>query len=455
MFARGCLKSDPAKYLSRLFGPNYRPSALFPVFKRTMSMKENAVKQRLESPLLQDVITPELLTVTNAFQKGGYDIRLVGGVVRDLLLGVPSKDIDLSTNATPEQMKEVFSSNGIKFIETGIEHGTLTAHISCHNFEVTTLRYDTEHDGRWAKVVFTNDWKLDAERRDLTINAMSMDMDFYFYDYFNGMEDLKCHRVRFVGSAKQRIQEDYLRILRYFRFYGRIATGPHDHDKDTLKIIEETAHGLQQIAVERIWMELSKILTGNFAPSILRCIYDLNVAKYIGLPDVSLEKLDNFEIVWHRMQSYSAHAVTLLVTLVDSVENVDILAKRLKLSNAERQLGRFIAAHCKSIAHDFPLKPYQDILVSSPVKCAEPLRGQVIELLYYQGKEDLVKDISEWKIPEFPVNGNDLKQFNIKPGPNFGKVLSRLKETWKDSYFSLSKEELLEKVEKLLESQKS
>lgn len=259
----------------------YSPSLLVSIFQRPMTTNK-AAKQRLKSPLLQEVITPELLTVTNAFKKGGYDIRLVGGVVRDLLLGVPSKDIDLSTNATPEQMIEVFKSNGIKFIETGLEHGTITAHVNSLSFEVTTLRYDTEQDGRWAKVVFTNDWKLDAERRDLTINAMSMDLDFWLYDYFGGMEDLKCHCVRFVGNAKQRIHEDYLRILRYFRFYGRIASGPDNHDEDTLKVIEETAPGLQRIAVERIWMELSKILTGNFAPSILRHIYDLKVAKHIG-----------------------------------------------------------------------------------------------------------------------------------------------------------------------------
>ena len=247
-----------------------------------MSMNDKYTKQRLDSPLLQEVLTPELYTVTNAFQKGGYDIRLVGGVVRDLLLGVESKDIDMSTNATPGQMIEVFNSNGIKYIETGLEHGTLTANVNHKCFEVTTLRYDTDQDGRWAKVVFTNDWKLDAERRDLTINAMSMDMDFWLHDYFGGLGDLRSRRVRFVGDARLRIREDYLRILRYFRFYARIAAGPDNHDEDTLKVIEETTPGLQHIAVERIWMELSKILIGNFAPSILRHIYNLKVAKYIG-----------------------------------------------------------------------------------------------------------------------------------------------------------------------------
>ena len=152
------------------------------------------------------------------------------------------------------------------------------------------------------------------------------------------------------------------------------------------------------------------------------------------------------------MKNHSPQAITLLVSLVDDANGVDLLAKRLKLSNAEKQLGRFIATQRELTDNhtDFPLKPYQDILVSCPTKCAEQLRSQVIELLYYKGKYDMVSDITEWQIPAFPVNGNDLKQYNIKPGPSFGKILNRLKELWKESYYTLSKKELLEKVNGLL-----
>lgn len=247
-----------------------------------MSMNGNNLCNKVQSPLLKQVLTPELLSITKAFQESGYDIRLVGGVVRDLLLETPSKDIDLSTNATPDEMKDVFGKNGIRFIETGLEHGTLTAHINHLDFEVTTLRYDTDQDGRRAKVVFTNDWRLDAERRDLTINAMSMDTDCILYDYFGGIEDLKNRCVRFVGDSRLRIKEDYLRILRYFRFYGRIAKDADGHDQQTLEVIREMASGLDKISVERVWMEMSKILVGHFAPSILKHIYDLGVAAHIG-----------------------------------------------------------------------------------------------------------------------------------------------------------------------------
>ena len=136
--------------------------------------------------LLDDVV----VGLCNIFIKKGFEIRVVGGAVRDVLLGNPAKDIDLSTTATPQQMVEVFSENKIRFVETGLEHGTLTAHYKDRDFQVTTLRYDVETDGRHAKVEFTNDWKLDAERRDLTFNSMSMDINAVLYDYFNGENDL-------------------------------------------------------------------------------------------------------------------------------------------------------------------------------------------------------------------------------------------------------------------------
>lgn len=178
-----------------------------------------------------------------------------------------------------------------------------------------------------------------------------------------------------------------------------------------------------------------------------------NVSLILGLPHVSPAQLELFKTIWSRMKNYTPQAVTLLVSLVDNVESVELLAKKLKLSNAEKQLGRFIASHRDLRDHaDFPVKPYQDILVSSSAKCTEQLRRQVIELLYYKGNSNLVEDIKEWQVPAFPVNGNDLKQYNIKPGPSFGKILNRLKEMWKESYYTLSREELLEKVNGLLQN---
>ncbi|CAD6991647.1 unnamed protein product [Ceratitis capitata] len=155
-------------------------------------------------------------------------------------MGIKPKDIDLATTATPDQMKEMFTKEG-------------------ENFEVTTLRIDVRTDGRHAEVQFTTDWQLDANRRDLTINSMFLGFDGTLYDYFYGYDDLMQRRVVFVGNADVRIQEDYLRILRYFRFYGRIAKEPCKHDEETLKAIRANVDGLARISGERIWAELQKL----------------------------------------------------------------------------------------------------------------------------------------------------------------------------------------------------
>lgn len=253
----------------------------FPTFCKSKLMSYSAV-DNLDTREFKSILTPELFTVTAPFEQQGYDIRIVGGAVRDILLGIKPKDVDLGTNATPSEMIELFKKNNIHYIETGLQHGTLTVHVNKRDFEVTTLRIDAETDGRHAKVRFTHDWKLDAERRDLTFNAMSVGLDGTLYDYFGGREDLSKRRVKFVGDPRSRIQEDYLRILRYFRFYGRIALEEDNHDQATLNVIRECAGGLKKIAVERIWMEVSKILTGNHTTSLVRRMYELNVSQCIG-----------------------------------------------------------------------------------------------------------------------------------------------------------------------------
>ena len=159
----------------------------------------------------------DLLKLGQLFTSEGYSLRLVGGVVRDLLLGCKPKDVDLATECTPDEMIRLFEQEGIRHIPTGLQHGTITAHINNVDYEITTLRVDHLTDGRHAIVEFTSDWKIDAERRDLTINAMSLNFDGVLYDYFDGQRHLAEHKICFVGDSRSRIKEDYLRILRYFR----------------------------------------------------------------------------------------------------------------------------------------------------------------------------------------------------------------------------------------------
>lgn len=409
-------------------------------------MSSSAVEKLVDSPEFQSVLTPELFTVATPLEKQGFDVRIVGGAVRDILLGIKPKDVDLGTNATPLEMIELFKKSNIHYIETGLQHGTLTVHVNKHNFEVTTLRIDAETDGRHAKVEFTNDWMVDAERRDLTINAMSLGLDGSLYDYFGGRDDLLKRRVRFVGDPKLRIQEDYLRILRYFRFYGRISSEEDNHDPTTLNVIQECAEGLKRIAVERIWIEISKILTGKYMPSLVRRMYDLNVAQSIGLPEYREESFQELSRAWNEHQAYPLQPVTLLCSLVKTVDEADHLTRQWKLSNAERALGKFVTEHRVPKQHEHPLKPYQDLIVSAPnIQAKNVIKGHVVELLHYQGRHNLAQEINNWDVPVFPITGAHLKKLGVKPGPEFGKMLGKLKELWRDSYYTANEEDLLEK----------
>lgn len=239
---------------------------------------------KLDNELFHSLFTDELKFLHQLFQKHQYEIRIAGGAVRDLLMDKRPTDLDFATTATPVQMKQMFEAENIRMINmNGEKHGTITPRIhDKENYECTTLRIDVATDGRHAEVEFTKDWLLDANRRDLTINAMFLGFDGTVYDYFYGYEDLKQRKVRFVGDADDRIKEDYLRILRYFRFYGKISDEPDRHEEDIMKIISENAEGLQRISGERIWVELKKILQGNFSFELLSRITDCGLTAFIG-----------------------------------------------------------------------------------------------------------------------------------------------------------------------------
>ena len=213
-------------------------------------MRLNEVILHEEKLDVKSVITSPIKKLDKVFKNNKYELRIVGGAVRDLALGKTPKDIDLATDATPDEMMTILDKSGIRHIPSGLEHGTITAILDNEPFEITTLRADKETDGRHAEVEFVKSWEEDAKRRDLTYNAMSMDMEGKVYDYFDGMDDLQDKVSKFVGDADERIKEDYLRILRYFRFQGRLSTPTWD--KDTLKAISSNVKGLQKISAERV-----------------------------------------------------------------------------------------------------------------------------------------------------------------------------------------------------------
>ncbi|KAL3072219.1 hypothetical protein niasHT_037619 [Heterodera trifolii] len=219
-----------------------------------------------ESDVFRSLFTPELTRLSQLFERHGFEIRIAGGAVRDLLMGTRPSDVDFATDATPTQMKEIFEREQIRMLnKRGEEHGTVTCRINGReNFEVTTLRVDVLCDGRSAKVNFTTDWELDAFRRDLTINSLFLGLDGFIYDYTGGIEDIKQRRIIFVGDPIQRLQEvDYLRIFRYFRFFGRFSKLDAPHEQKNLEAIVRCRDGLKGVSGERIWMELHQILVGR------------------------------------------------------------------------------------------------------------------------------------------------------------------------------------------------
>ncbi len=387
-------------------------------------------RMKMDSPEFKKLLTPGLLSLGKLYTKNGKDLRIVGGAVRDLVLGKDPKDIDLASDATPQESLEMLKTAGVRVIETGIQHGTITAVIDGEDFEITTLRIDTEHTGRHATVEFTKDWKVDAERRDLTFNAMSLELDGTLYDYFGGLEDLKAEKAKFVGDAGSRMTEDYLRILRYFRFQGRTATP--NFDKDTLEAIKKNAPGLKQISGERVWMEMRKILEGDHTVELLKKMVETGVDKAIGLPMGNFKELA-------RAKEHIDSGPALLSALLKDEADVNNLTAKWKLSAAERDLVRFIVVN-----RDQPFNLDSATRMWTDLKIKDVF---VRMLAYYLGEHAIADELKSKKKPVFPVTGKDLIGAGVKPGPDMGKILKKLERKWKDDGYKMSKEELLKDME--------
>ena len=384
---------------------------------------EQKQKRLTEEEIKSDIITPRIKKLGTVFKKTGKEIRIVGGAVRDIALGKQPKDIDLATDATPKEMIKILDTAKIKHKPTGIEHGTITAILDGEPFEITTLRADVATDGRRAEVEFVRSWEEDAKRRDLTYNAMSMDLDGKIYDYFGGMNDLQNKVSMFVGDPIERIKEDYLRILRYFRFQSKLKQPTWD--KDTIKAIKETGNGLRNISVERIWQEISKLLISPSASESLFYMDKTGINKIIGLSAKNIKKLNEVDI--------DKNPIIALGLLVDDIS----IANKWKLSNAESAELEFYTSNKNKKLNK---EQIENLLVDGTNK------KFVINLLKIQGQNAFIKDVEKFTMPIFPITGQDLIAKGMKTGPGLGQTLSMLKGLWKNSRFKLTKNDLLAKL---------
>ncbi len=382
---------------------------------------------------MRHIINSQLTTLRTIYQAAGFDIRVVGGAVRDLIMGKTPKDIDLCTDATPEEQIEIYKANGIRYIETGLQHGTISVVLAGEVYEITTLRYETDHDGRHAVVHYTRDWEKDLSRRDLTVNAMAMDFDGQVFDPFNGREDIKNGCVRFVGDASERIQEDYLRILRFFRFYGRI--GKTEIDSTTMRAIIKHGHGLSGISKERVWSEMSKIITGNRAGEVLKAMFDLGVHRHIGLPEA--------EAGIHRLETaskYTSDPVALMVSLLAWKYGHGEMPEPFttwKMSRDEVQLAETLVGYG---FFERAMRDYEALMVLDKVK-----KEHIVQMAAIAGQPDMVAQIEAWDMPVFPVGGTDMLAKGVS-GQAIGAHLKEMKEIWFYSMYAMTKDELMEAV---------
>jgi len=389
---------------------------------------------------------PSLVAVFDALERGGGEVRVNGGAVRNTLMDEPVADVDLSTTLHPQQVVEALANAGLKSVPTGIGHGTVTAVSGGVGYEVTTLREDVETDGRRAVVKFATDWKKDALRRDLTMNALYLSRDGTIHDPLGGLEDLQARNVRFVGDAETRINEDYLRILRFFRFFAWYGHGRPD--AVGLKATAKLKEGLAGLSAERVWSELSKLLA---APDPSRALLWMRTTGILTaiLPESEKWGIDNIHplIEAEADFSWTPDAIQRLQVIIPPRDDiVDGLSSRLKVPNLVRDRLKAWANGTQSVSLESPE------MVRAALYRGRKRRDAVIDQLKLEivlAKEDraplleLLAIADAFAAPELPVKGQDLLDAGFEAGAALGTALKRMEEAWIESDFALDRDALM------------
>lgn len=395
-------------------------------------------------PLLKD---PRLAAVLSALDGERRATRIVGGAVRDALLGRVVTDADLATIYFPDEVVARAEQAGMKTAPTGIEHGTVTVISGGRPFEVTTLRRDVETDGRRAVVRFTTDWEEDAARRDFTMNALYCDVAGDILDPLGGIADLKAGLVRFIGEAEDRIREDYLRILRFFRFFALYGAGRPD--AEGVKACARLKAGLATLSAERVWAEIKRLLDAPDPTRALLWMRTTGVLEKV-LPECWGIDAVHSVVAAEASEGWPADALLRLEAIIPPHRaRIDALAERLKLSRSE-------AARLHAWADAPEIDPgvaeadfVRDLYRYGQQGVCDRLRLALAREISrghrFKAKalQNLLRSSAAWQRPSFPVSGGDLVRLGVEPGPAVGERLRELEARWVESGFSLDRAALL------------
>jgi len=373
------------------------------------------------------------------------EIRYVGGIIRKIINKEKVDDIDLATNITPKNVCEILRKNKISFYESGIEHGTITVKINDNKFEITSLRKDVLTDGRHAEIEFSNNWHEDASRRDFTFNAIYADLYGNLYDPFDGKKDLEFGNVKFIGNPEKRIKEDYLRILRYVRFFLNYSKA--DHSDNIKKIIKQNINGISKISSDRLLDELKKLFLSK---GFLKISKDKFCQEVITLIFPQLVNLDIFKnINDHSKKIIEEQDFIFFISLmiIDGTDNSEYFIYKYNISNENKKRIRFLSnIYSKSFDKNiFKEKNLWEIFYYNG-------RDYLIDLLNFEmcrNKKinknliNLIKFFKEQDIPKFPITAKILiEKFNYKEGKELGDKLKEIEEFWIGNSFKISDQEL-------------
>ena len=377
------------------------------------------------------------------------ELRYVGGCIRKIINKEDVDDIDLATNLNPNEVSEALKKNDINFYETGIEHGTITAIINNQKFEITSLRKDIITDGRHAKVEFSKDWKEDASRRDFSINSIYSDKDGNLFDPYDGRKDILAGKIEFIGNAEKRIKEDYLRIVRYIRFFLKYSK--NKHDPKTLKKIKINLDGIRSLSSERLLDELKKIIKNNGLKEISKDKESLELLRLIFPQILKFNSFEKLNEISKKIYEEADFTFLLAVMIIDQADNADYFLYKFNLSKKDQKRIKYLDNFYKSKINKntFTEKNLiKNLYFDGKESVLDILNFKIITTKKIDQKLVILKNLFENKnLPKFPLETKNLmKEYDLIEGKTLGKKLRLLEEFWVNNDFKITKDQIDEIV---------